>query len=217
MLGLLDDLKEEILASWGISSPSDFMIAVGNNILLGMLVGFQEMTPAVMTWVNELTTAMLDGFGELGENAKQELQKQIDELTDRAAGLAEQIGDAIDDAIGSQIDLGRAEERALAAMQDFRAGIRDALDDETLNDFQRDNLQSLAQTVASQVADARATADQLAQTDPKKAAAFFQMRQRQIAELGKLQQEWLLTNDQDERDQLLERLHLLEQASAREQ
>lgn len=250
------------------SSPLRGLGAAGQATVLNYLTGLEAMAPGITTWINELTTAMLEGIGDLGEDARKELQKQRDELIDLAAGLAEQINAAISGAIGGQVDLGRAEERALGALSDFQGSIQDTLDKDqqarakfaedqlaeaqakyeemfnadpskgqaaldwldrrkaeilaqaetagSLNEAQRAQLTELSAATRSQIDQARAEADKLAETDPEKAAAFFQMRQKQILELAKLQQAAALTTDATEQKRLQERIRLLEVAGQRE-
>lgn len=205
-------------------SPLYGLSKSGRAIIINILEGLESVGDLLPGALAEIFSQMTDdakaAAEELGEEQGEAYLREFEAFMRDAEALAgdmgDRIADALNDAIGGQIDLGRAEERALAQLQDFQQSMQEALA-EDLTDFQRMSIQMISGSVEDQLRTAKEEADELAMTDPEKAAEFFQMRQKQILELAKLQQQFVLSNDQEERDRLVERMRLLEQAAQREQ
>jgi TP901 family phage tail tape measure protein len=269
-------------------SPSQVMIDIGSNVLLGLIIGIQDLTPDLYDAISDAAAVIVDAMDLPIDQVAEKTQQVVAQLIDQIHSLQDAAERAIEDAMGGAVDLGRAEEHALGAVDRFQGSIQNEfekdqqardkfVDDQmkgtqaayeaqmrqaqaeaaelaktdaaaaqklledrnraateafikrqqeildaaqhagTLSDFQKDNLTRLGQGVEDQIRQAQAEADKLAETDPEAAAKFFQMRQKQIMELADLQKQFILSNDDQERARLAERMRLLEDADKREQ
>lgn len=148
------------------------MADMGKQGILGLL---QEMEAGLPGFLGEIDRIAEEMRNQLRLNAniwtdeeKRNWQERIDSIVKIAETLPERIADATAGLYDIQANMARQAERNLAQLGNFDSGIRDS--------------------VKLALREAELAAGEI--DDPAEAAAFFQLRSKQIIEIARLEQEW---------------------------
>lgn len=180
-------ILSQIKSSFGIHSPADETWDDGENVMLGLMLGMRNMVPELITEVRSIMDAMRGELDRaMAENNKSwadSLEKQLDVLGDIIDGFAQQVRDAVVGVYDGIADISRAMADSVTAPDQFSGGVAD--------------------NVRRQLSIAEQEARQF--EDPAQAAAYYDMRKKQILELAQLAQK--LNDDNEKRRSDLDAEH----------
>lgn len=216
----------------GVSSPSTvFADEVGVFIPPGLAQGIFAALPTALEAARALGTGVKDEALRAVEGIKEGIQGIINEALSGIAGLARSkasgiraIRDLFPDR--SQLDALTAEERSLRVTAQFNLdpGKRQEAAARLLQiEQERAKLQQqiadrqrIAEQAQKELVAAQLKADEIAKTDPAAAAEFYKLRQSQVLELAKLEQEKLNAKTDQEKAAIDAQIKLIKEAQAAE-
>lgn len=195
LMDRLEGLKDDVLAYFGIASPSKvFADEVGAPIVQGLIVGIQGMIPGLTDVLEGVAVAIIAKAKKVTEKVVDDANAMQDALIDQAQGIADKLSGVMADALLGTASLDRAKAKAIGALKDISAA-------------QQEEVQKQL-TAAAQVAGGFG--------DPKQAAAFFKQRSDQIFELAKLRDQIEKTTDEAAKARLIEQYNLIGKAQQTE-
>lgn len=164
-------ILEQIEESFDINSPSGVTMGYGENIMLGLILGARQMTPAVLNEVNTIMSGMQIAMANAITAGNEPLADALEAQLDTLAGIVEDFAGSVSDAL---ID-------AYAGIADFNTQLAENIGDAGgFEGWIQDSI--LAQQAAAEAIAA-------GMSDPAEAAAYLQLREEQIMKIAKLQQD----------------------------
>lgn len=166
-----DSIVSQVEESFEISSPSRVMGAIGNNVMLGLLGGLDEMAPALLDTINQIMSSMQVTMAQALEEGNDawadSLKAQLETLAEVVDGFAERVSDALASSFEAVGGMARQQERNLAALDKFEGPQREAV--------QRELDAALAEANAID--------------DPAQAAEVYAARSKAILDAARLRKE----------------------------
>lgn len=165
-------ILSQVEDTFDIDSPSGVTMDMGENVMLGLILGMRQQTPDLINQalftIEGLRVAVTDALEAGNEELADKLESQLNAMADFVEGFAGQVSDALIDAYAGVADFARQLSDNIGDIGGFEGAIQD--------------------DVIKQLAEAEAEAAKM--SDPAEAAKFLEERSRQIIEEAKLRQEW---------------------------
>lgn len=199
--GIAENALQAAKDAVGISSPSkDFDEQVGQPIILGILQGLRTLLPNLM-----------DFFSTLGKD-------MLEKVTDISKDVKDIFNDLFEGGLSGNVSLDRAQADTIDKLQAFKDKTAKILADPEsgMSVWMRDTLQLFTTSLEDQLGQLQKQTDEMAQTDPQKAAAFYQLRKRQLFELAELQRRFTTAATEEERSRITAQMREIENAQRNE-
>jgi TP901 family phage tail tape measure protein len=153
--------------TYGRHSPAKRMIPIGEDVSRGVMVGIENLVPAMIGLVDQTGTTMIDALKKNVEAGGDAIRKMMDDLTKDIKDIGDQINNAIADSFGGTASI----DRQIAKNLDRFKDVPDAYKQYTEGALKQ------------------AQAEAEAMPDRAEGAKYFKMRSDQILEYAKLQQD----------------------------
>ena len=213
-------IAEGILAGWQTAFPevSAGMTASMQTVTDGLaqmaaLVG-EGVTPEVSTLAQTLQSELGAAFDAISASMHEEtapsldeVGKRMDDLATKSIQMAGQVRDAMVASLNATADI--AETQA-GVVEKFFAFTHQKTED--LSARQQAGLQELAALTWALLDETRTQAEEMEQTDAKRASAFYRTRTQQILAIADLEQKAILEVDQVRAESYRERARLLKES-----